>query len=297
MAQYEFSIHYSGSALETGRMPVKDLAPALLAISGAFQEMQRIKFPDQPPISLEINSTKKGSFIVELLLTNGKDFLSQMVDLLTCKESDALLNLIELTTIFGTMYKLIRSKYKKEEKQPDGKTKITIDNGETIVLDDSDIKIYRSIEFRTHIKNSVSPLENEGVNQIEFSSKKTETITIVKNDLKSFDVPPIKDEILEPTVSVLYLQLLNVAFEHGKWKFSNGTNQFFATIEDEDFMDSVKQGKRKFSTSDRLKVRLRTEQKATSSGLKTDFFIEKVLEHVPGAIQLELDFTDSVDEK
>lgn len=297
MAQYEFSIHYSGNALETGRMPVKDLAPALLAISGAFQEMQRIKFPDQPPISLEINSTKKGSFIVELLLTNGKDFFSQMVDLLTCKESDALLNLIELTTIFGTMYKLIRSKSKKEEKQTDGKTKITIDNGETIVLDDSDIKIYRSIEFRTHIKNSVSPLENEGVNQIEFSSKKTETITIIKNDLKSFDVPPIKDEVLEPTVSVLYLQLLNVAFEHGKWKFSNGTNQFFATIEDEDFMDSVKQGKQKFSTNDRLKVQLRTEQKATSSGLKTDFFIEKVLEHVHGAIQLELDFTDSVDEK
>ena len=84
--------------------------------------------------------------------------------------------------------------------------------------------------------------------------------------------------------------MLNVAFEHGKWKFSDGSNQFFATIEDADFMESVSKGNQQFSTNDRLKVRMRTVQKVTINGLKSEIFIEKILEHIPGAIQLELDF-------
>ncbi|MDR0317408.1 MAG: hypothetical protein LBH89_02995 [Lactococcus lactis] len=43
MAQYEMSIRYAGDANQNGRMPIKDLAPALLAVSGALQEIQRIK--------------------------------------------------------------------------------------------------------------------------------------------------------------------------------------------------------------------------------------------------------------
>lgn len=274
---------------DNGRMPIQDLAPALLSISGAFQEMQRIKFSNQPKISLDVRSTKKGSFIVDLILTNGPDIFTKVIDFLTSKDTTALSNLIELTSFFGMMCKIVKSKSKSEVKLKDGRTQINLDNNETVIVDDDDIKILRSVEFRTQMERSVAPLAKEGVDSIEISSEKTETITISKNEIKQFELPEIKDETMEPIISEIYLQILNVAFEHGKWKFTDGSRPFFATIEDEAFMDAVSTGKQHFSTNDRLKVRLRIVQKATAEELKSEYFIEKVIEHVPGGVQLEFD--------
>ena len=292
MAQYEMSIRYAGEALEDGRMPIKDLAPALLAISGALQEIQRIKDPNQPTLAVDIKATKKGSFIVDLILANGPDVFSRAVDLLTSRDTEAFLNLVGYGSLFFGMFKLIKSKTKKEEKLESGQTKITLDNGETVIMGDSDLQVYRSVEFRTQIRQAVTPLEKEGIDSIEFSSEKIEKLKITKSDVKSFDVPNIKDEEMPSSTSIIYVQLLNVAFEHGKWRFFDGSSKFFATIEDEGFMEAVTKGTQQFSTNDRLKVKLRTEQKMTARGLVSEFYIEEVLEHIPGAVQLELDFGD-----
>lgn len=292
MDQYEMSIRYAGEALEDGRMPIKDLAPALLAISGALQEIQRIKDPNQPTLAVDIKATKKGSFIVDLILANGPDVFSRAVDLLTSRDTEAFLNLVGYGSLFFGMFKLIKSKTKKEEKLESGQTKITLDNGETVIMGDSDLQVYRSVEFRTQIRQAVTPLEKEGIDSIEFSSEKIEKLKITKSDVKSFDVPNIKDEEMPSSTSIIYVQLLNVAFEHGKWRFFDGSSKFFATIEDEGFMEAVTKGTQQFSTNDRLKVKLRTEQKMTARGLESEFYIEEVLEHIPGAVQLELDFGD-----
>lgn len=292
MAQYEMSIRYAGEALEDGRMPIKDLAPALLAISGALQEIQRIKDPNQPTLAVDIKATKKGSFIVDLILANGPDVFSRAVDLLTSRDTEAFLNLVGYGSLFFGMFKLIKSKTKKEEKLESGQTKITLDNGETVIMGDSDLQVYRSVEFRTQIRQAVTPLEKEGIDSIEFSSEKIEKLKITKSDVKSFDVPNIKDEEMPSSTSIIYVQLLNVAFEHGKWRFFDGSSKFFATIEDEGFMEAITKGTQQFSTNDRLKVKLRTEQKMTARGLESEFYIEEVLEHIPGAVQLELDFGD-----
>lgn len=292
MAQYEMSIRYTGEALEDGRMPIKDLAPALLAISGALQEIQRIKDPNQPTLAVDIKATKKGSFIVDLILANGPDVFSRAVELLTSRDTEAFLNLVGYGSLFFGMFKLIKSKTKKEEKLESGQTKITLDNGETVIMGDSDLQVYRSVEFRTQIRQAVTPLEKEGIDSIELSSEKIEKLKITKSDVKSFDVPNIKDEEMPSSTSIIYVQLLNVAFEHGKWRFFDGSSKFFATIEDEGFMEAVIKGTQQFSTNDRLKVKLRTEQKMTARGLESEFYIEEVLEHIPGAVQLELDFGD-----
>ena len=292
MAQYEMSIRYTGEALEDGRMPIKDLAPALLAISGALQEIQRIKDPNQPTLAVDIKATKKGSFIVDLILANGPDVFSRAVELLTSRDTEAFLNLVGYGSLFFGMFKLIKSKTKKEEKLESGQIKITLDNGETVIMGDSDLQVYRSVEFRTQIRQAVTPLEKEGIDSIEFSSEKIEKLKITKSDVKSFDVPNIKDEEMPSSTSIIYVQLLNVAFEHGKWRFFDGSSKFFATIEDEGFMEAVIKGTQQFSTNDRLKVKLRTEQKMTARGLESEFYIEEVLEHIPGAVQLELDFGD-----
>lgn len=100
MAKYDFSIRYYGNALEDGRIPIKDLAPSLLALSESFHEIQKISNPNEPELSLDIKATSEGSFIVDLLLSNGKDLLNQAISLLTNKENEAVLNLASYVSIF-----------------------------------------------------------------------------------------------------------------------------------------------------------------------------------------------------
>lgn len=140
------------------------------------------------------------------------------------------------------------------------------------------------------MKEVIKPLETDGIEGIDFYHIKEEAIEINKNDAVAFEVPELEDKELETTESEVYLQIINVAFEHGKWKFSNGSNSFYASIEDESFIDGVKKNLQQFGSTDTLKVKLRTSQKIDKEGkLKSDFTILKVIEHIKGHKQLELD--------
>jgi hypothetical protein len=294
MAKLDFTVHYTGSALDEGRMPIRELAPALLALSETFQAIQEMENPEEPAISADIQATSKGSFIVNIILANGQDIFQGAVDLLSGKGSSALVNLITYIEIFkgtiGLVVALHNHKIKKVDDSSDGNVTIKVDDDTTITIPASQLRAYRNIEIRKSIENVVKPLKQPGIDGVSFSSTKVKEVSISSDKVQMFDAPEAKDESLTPTVAELYLQLVSVAFEHGKWKFSDGNNQFYAKIEDEPFLKNVEKNEVQFGSTDSLKVRLRTEQKITDSGLRAEYFIEKVLEHRKGARQLELDF-------
>lgn len=294
MAKYDLSVRYYGEALEDNSIPVKELAPSLLALSEAFQEIQFLENPDEPPLSLDIKATEKGSFKIDLLLINGQDILNQAINFLNGNESNALSNLVTYVTIFGGAIKLIKciakSKVKKREKIDEGSVKITFEDKTTIEIPEKSIEATKSIEFRRNIKEVIKPLESEGINGIDFYHEKEEIISIKEEEAVAFEVPEKEDEELETTESEVYLQIINVAFEHGKWKFSNGTNTFYASIQDEGFIDGVKKNQQQFGSTDTLKVKLLTSQKIDKDGkLKSEFTVLKVIDHIKGHKQLELD--------
>lgn len=294
MAKYDFSVRYYGEALEDNSIPVKELAPSLLALSEAFHEIQFITNPHEEPLSLDIKATEKGSFRIDLLLINGQDFLNQAISFLNGNESNALSNLVTYASIFGGAIKLIKyiakSKVKKREKLAEGFVKITFEDKTTIEIPEKSIEATKSIEFRRNVKEVIKPLESEGIEGIDFYHEKEDIVTIKEEEIVAFEVPEIEDEELETTESEVYLQIINVAFEHGKWRFSNGTNTFYASIEDEDFIDSVKKNQQQFGSTDTLKVKLRTTQSLDKERkLKSEFVVLEVLEHNKGSKQLELD--------
>lgn len=78
--------------------------PSLLALSEALHNSKEIINPTADSISLDINTTEKGSFVMDLILANGADLLTKTLDLLTGKESDAVLNLkAYLSTFIGVI--------------------------------------------------------------------------------------------------------------------------------------------------------------------------------------------------
>lgn len=119
MAQYDFTIHYDGDGLANNRIPIRDLAPSLLAVSTAFQEIQELNDPFEEPVSLDIKASEPGSFIVDLVLANGGDFIQKAVSLINSSGSNALLNLVEYVSIFtgliGFIVKVAQHKLKNKK--------------------------------------------------------------------------------------------------------------------------------------------------------------------------------------
>ena len=57
-----FKISYDGPAVESGSMPVRDLAPALMSLSQLFEDVNREVQEQDVDITLRFTSVGKGSF-------------------------------------------------------------------------------------------------------------------------------------------------------------------------------------------------------------------------------------------
>ncbi|WEV40345.1 hypothetical protein [Lactobacillus sp. ESL0681] len=297
MAKYKFEVHYVGEAVENSSIPINDLAPSLLSLSEAFQTIQKINNPDGERLSLNISATKKGSFIAELFLVNGPDLIKKAMNLLNGNDSQAFLNLTQYAGIFITAVdtiKRIADKKIASKKEEEGQVKLKLDDETSLTIPEAVFKTYGNVEFRKQIHDVMKPLDKSGISGIDFSHDEKIKVSVGEKEYHNFEVPPTKEKELTDEVSEVYLQIINVAFEHGKWKFSNGASQFFADIEDQDFLDAVTKNEQRFGSTDTLKVKMKTSQYLDTDGkLKSNYTILKVLDHIKGSEEIELDLFDS----
>ncbi|WP_080485168.1 hypothetical protein [Oenococcus oeni] len=176
MATYNLSIRYSGDAIKDGRIPIKDLAPSLLALSDTFQNAQHVLHPEEKTLSLDIKASEKGSFIVNLILTNGPDLFSKAIDLLNGSDSQALVNLVTYATVVGGVTKFAISSYKKKirskEETSNGKIKITFSDGTSIEVSKDTMKAALDADFRKSLKDVYQPLKKPVLIKSIFLPKK-----------------------------------------------------------------------------------------------------------------------------
>lgn len=126
---------------------------------------------------------------------------------------------------------------------------------------------YQNIEVRKSISDSVKPLSKDGIDSIDFYHGNHDKVTVKKDDYRLFDAPDAGEKEINISEEDTFLQIISVAFEHGKWQFSSGSNRFFAKIEDENFLNDVEKNIQQFGSTDVLKVHLRTRQYIDKTGL------------------------------
>ena len=113
MAETAFNLAYDGPDLQTGRMPVRDIAPALLALGELFAEASVVVYPDREPVALNIQATDDGSFLVRLILESAGVW-DNMVDLFGSDVANALANLQEFVVGSYGLFWLIKRRGKQE---------------------------------------------------------------------------------------------------------------------------------------------------------------------------------------
>lgn len=298
MAEAEFAVRYDGPALADGRMPVRDLAPALLALGELFTEASLVAYPDREPVSLNIRATKGGSFLVDLAV-HSPDAWDRIVQLLSGQAVTALANL--QTILFGTvtggllwLIKEIRGReIVSKESLPSGHIRLTLSDGAVIEGVPEAVVLYERQSARESAREVVEPLNRPGVERLTFSSDDQGALTIGEGDLPAFDTPEPAEDVLLDREDEAVVALATASFAEGyKWRFSEGDSTFTAAIEDTNFRRRIDAGEA-FRKGDMLRVKLRVVQTQRGNKLQVERTVTEVLQHYPRQLQTQIDLGTS----
>ncbi|MBI3070307.1 MAG: hypothetical protein HYY87_03315 [Candidatus Levybacteria bacterium] len=300
----EFKIIYDGPALQNNQMDVRDLAPALLAVSDVLDEANKILNNNETKIQVNVKgSFRTGSFGVELVISQLP--LDQIVAVFNSDRVNAAANLLSYVGfvipgggLIGLLLWLKNRKIKKIENVDDAKTVIEVEDEEKYETSPKVIALFSNVKIRTSIQKVISdPLSREGVDT--FSIKKdNDEATIKKEEKDYFKLSDVPDEVLEEKDDEVNLQAVGISFlEDNKWRFTDGTVTFFAEVKDEEFIKNVQESKEAFAKNDILRVILHKKQYLTDEGIKTEYTVTKILSHRSSAKQIPLPFEGEKNEE
>lgn len=295
MEKENLIIAYDGEALKNHEIDIEELAMSLTGMANLLKQSSSLVNSGQnSKISVKVSSLSSGSFEIHLVAEQVKDVLGFFG---TNPQIVGLSTILMLLGFTGTgliqfILKFKNNKIENAKEDNNGDINITYcENNETknITINKNVYIFYNDTDLRNAFYKVLSPLNSEGVDSFEIRDiNQNIKGKINKEDLPYFSITP-QNELLNEYTNDMWLSFINISFKDGnKWKFSNGDNEFHASMEDEDFLNSVNSDIMKFSKNDTMKAKVKISQHLTENGIKTAYSILKILEY-KSVTQLRLD--------
>jgi hypothetical protein len=302
LAETAFRVVYDGPALVSGRMSVRDLAPALIALGDLFAEASEVIYPEGKPVALNIQATEEGSFDVHLILESlgpwedfkdlfGGDAVTALVNLKTLLIGGPSIGLFELIRIMAGRT------VEREEPLGPGEIRITYSDGTVVEVPSQLAQLAGRFTVRKKARDVIAPLSKDGVERVKFTDEPTAppTVVIEQEDLPAYQEAATatdEEEVLLDEEREMVVQIASVSFEGRPWRLSEGELTFPASIEDSEFLERVHAAREEFAEGDLLRCRVRVIQTRRPDGkLKPQYRVIQVIDHIPAATQMRLDET------
>lgn len=285
-----FSIRYDGPALAAHQMDVRELAPALIALSDLLETANKAAYPDAPEVRVKVNGDfKGGSFGVDLIAI--QSVAQQVTAWLVGPEATAAANLAGILGglgMFGggliSVIQWLKGRRPSSIRFNGDRTIFELRTETTVETMEADLvtgRLYKTRVVRQQLAKVLAPLARDGIDTF-FSGRNGAVAPLVtKAQLPYFDMAASEADVVSDSVlrSVL-LQIESAVFKDGnKWRFHDGSSPFYAEIEDAGFLARVESGAERFGKGDILVVDLRRVQTVTDAGLRTDASVVHVVEH------------------
>lgn len=284
----EFDISYDGPALAEGRMNVRDLAQAMMAVGSLFESTNELLNGDRAEVNINVRATSSGSFhILFEILQNSS--VNSITDVISTANQIVTFIIGSGTIAVGlfALVKWLRGRNPKIEQINGGMFRLTLENGETYDIPAELLRMYQDANVRAALAGTVRPVKEEGIDVLEIREQDEVVVEITKGDVEYFDAPQLQELILDETRTQAF-SIISLAFREGnKWRLTDGQATFSVSMIDRDFQNRVDNNELAFAKGDVLVCDMRTVQWQTIQGLKTEYEIVSVNRHLP-ARQLSL---------
>ena len=289
-----FKIAYDGEALRDHSMDVRDLAPALLSLGKLFDAANLALNGDKASIKLQVKAHSAGSFEVALELF--QSWGAQVSHFLVGDFVTSVLNLKELVvgggiSVVGIFCLIKKLKGKKPDsiKHLDNGMVLLEVQGETLVVPVTLLRLYQDVAVRVAAEEVLRPLYRDNIDKFVIKDGDTITGEVTKADVDYFTLPEIRDEIITENIHEAAYSIISLAFkDDNKWRLHDGNSTISVQMKDDVFRRKVEENLISFSKGDILKCKVKTIQWRTVDGLKTEYEVLEVIEHMPAAKQMLL---------
>lgn len=306
MSKTSFTMSFDGPALKEGRIDVRQLAPALLALGRMIETANRTLNGAEHPVKVEAVATQIGSFevVIDVLLP----YWETLRGLLTSQDMDGALKLAEALGLIGTagggliwLLRRLRGKpITSATRDHNGQIVIRFPddkgNETSIVVPADTLRLYQELAVQRELKSLLDTLATEGMETITFiprdkPKEPAYPVQLTRDDRQIVQPVEMPSETVIDTTQRMALSIRSLAFTEGnKWRLFDGQNVITATIEDKNFLDQVDRSLARFAKGDVLICQVRTIQKQTPEGLKTEHTVLQVIEHRPAPTQMTINF-------
>lgn len=305
----QFTVVYDGEALRGSQMDVRDLAPALLALGDVLEEANRVLNGDRATVSIHVKAFQSGCFGINFETVQScyqavKNFLAPGSDI---RDTLEILNALGFTPkdiVAGTaaagygLYALIKrsrgKKPKSVKKLENNNVRITFEyapgHEEDITVSSEVSKLFADSGVREAVAKSIEPLKQDGIDSFSVEQRGEREVLVTSADVEYYQLPVIEpqDIPVDETPRESVLSIVSLSFkEDNKWRLSDGSAVFNVKITDKSFLHGINEGTY-FAKGDLLKVKLVSRATYAKDGLKTEYEVVKVLEHIQRPRQLWL---------
>jgi hypothetical protein len=283
MADLAFDLEYDGPALAAHEMDVRDLAPALISTADLFQEANRVLYPLQPNLAVNVRATAEGSFLVQLKL-----IYDSAVDSLGNEPASATANLIEIVVFVGGAITLIRRRFRSKvveeaEAEAPGLIRVTFEDGSTLEIPRESLALARNLTVQRSLAEVVAPVSREGVEVVRIRRENIVVAEVSKADAPAF-APPSTDphrEVLSSVQKELLLTIHTAGFQTNRWRFYDGASLMWAAIRDETFINAMDSGSLRVGKLDVLRCTVREDVWRDPAGFHREIDVVRVLDVIP----------------
>lgn len=300
MVQSHIRVVYDGPAVADGEMDVTQLASSLLALGKLIEAADVITTGTRGRVRVKVQSDlTRGSFDVGIAVSY-VDFAVDAVTAWAMSPKGAaaigLLGLLGFNVKDGTkgVIQAVRwlggRRVAERTVLQDGNTTLITDDGATLTVPDPVARMVDDPTIRQPLERFTEPLREDGVEEIRFEAAgegKAEQIS--EAEAAAFMAAAGAAPTSVSRFPATY-QIKRLYFERGKkWRLSNGSQTIMAAIDDDAFWHAIEASDVSFASSDYLVCNVRMDQWLTPAGLKTEFTIEHVAQHIPAPKQTNFD--------
>lgn len=298
VARSALTVRYQGPSVDGGRMDVRQLAPALLGLADAIQAAGRLTEPNADNITVEIKATERGSFVVDLDLTQVATGVGLMF---AADPATALANVKAL--LFDPavgVFRYLRLR-RTQDGVPNADGSITFQEGDTtIIIPPRVVEAGANVTIRTSLATAVDPLVGDpGIHTCEVSISAAEPpLRMVATDALALESEGPDDDPVDENEYTTQLRIVSLSWDPDlSWRFDEGGHRFPARITDPTFYSTHRNDS--YRNGDRLRAKVLRRQWDRDGTLSTQYQITEVLEHRPAPpadVQMQLgDITDEYD--
>lgn len=303
MGEDHFRVVYDGPAVEDGEMDVAQFASSLLALGKLIENADAIRSGEQGRVRVRVQSDlRRGSFDVGIAIHWLDGFKDAAIAWAMTPQGSGTISLLGLLGItlkdvsiaggrglIQTVRWLRGRRVVSRISLNDGNTTLVLEDGDQIDVHPTVARLAEDSNVRQPLEKFTEPLREDGVEEIRFEAQPgVADERIVATEAASFVASSAGDPSSSTTFRATY-QIKRLFFDRGrKWRLSNGAQTIQAEIEDEGFWARVDASEESFSKEDYLVCRVRMDQWFTATGLRTDYAIEKVEQHIPAPKQSPL---------